>query len=211
MAKIKSGIVGNLKGNIAEINGGVIHSKGYIRSRFRSKSVPGTIKQQQHQAKFSTLSVWIKSWTVSQIPLGLAKAFKHMDWRQAAFKINLPVMTGFIFTWLDNAKIMKGPLLPVTITGLFQPPVLPFIGTKWIDNSNGVNAFPNDVALGIAFNVRSGKWINMSFPLTRSDELLIWDMGPDTITGDGVFFKLFFHNPERDTYSDSASFLAIMQ
>jgi hypothetical protein len=122
MAKIRSGIIGNIKGNIAGVNGGVVKSRCYLRKRWFDQGPENSSSKQDRINGFVDMAnVW----------KFLADPFLRLLWYQTFdpaiayhkfMKLNVPLRFLDFRKAFTQFEPFLGPLSPPTIISAVQGP-----------------------------------------------------------------------------------------
>lgn len=123
MAKTRSGIIGNLKGNIAGVNGGVVKSQCYLRSRWSSQSKENSPSKQHRIGNFIAMAnVW-KFFADPFLRFLWYNTYNPAIAYHKFMKLNVPLLGEADEDTFVQFEPFLGPLSPPTITrAQFKPP-----------------------------------------------------------------------------------------
>lgn len=116
MGKIRSGITGNIKGDIGNLNGFELSGIGNLRARWSSQKVPNTRLKQSRITKFTKMA---NVWKLIADPF-LREFWYDTHGQARSYHMFLSLNIQFAGSLLSNSLILfepfLGPLSPPTIT-----------------------------------------------------------------------------------------------
>lgn len=172
MAKIRSGILGNIRGKVSGVVGGQWKDVNYLREYVKPAN-PNTAAQQTQRSKMTGVVEFCKALVGPIFNAYTDKFQKSMSGFNYFIKSNIAEFDGS--PDLSNVKLSSGKLSPVLLTGAVYVPGAGSLTIAWTANlgNNGVN---DDRVFCAAYHEPTGIWYFTGIEEARSDLEEILDL-----------------------------------
>jgi len=152
MAVLVNGILGNISGKIAHINGYTLNGKGVIRCPNTKRNDAKSEAQLLVRSKFKYVNAFQQPlyYNLLQETLGLTEGIQTPYFKWTALNHSFFDANGLI--GMPPFVISKGLLLPAASFAITGVNSHSSIQCYWDNNSNGINAFESDIFKGFLYN-----------------------------------------------------------
>lgn len=169
MAKIRSGILGNIRGKVAGVVGGQWKDVNYLRE-FVKPANPNTASQQTQRTAMSDVVAFCKTLVGPVFNAYTDKFQKSMSGFNRFIKDNIAEFDGAV----DYSALIvtSGPLFAPVSFVANKPAANPGLSLEW-DEALGNNGALTDLMYACAFNTSTGFWYFPGAEVERDVEVMI--------------------------------------
>jgi len=205
MARLRSGILDNIRGKVGNVIGGVWNGIPYIRAVPSKVHNPNTLKQQTQRLRFKMTVDLISSIApITQIGFVSGKQGQTPVNRAVSHNIH-SLITGvfpdFEYSF-ENLVISRGNLTPIYDASV-DGDTAGTVQFSW-ENSTGIgNTKPNDSVLLLLFNSDKGVPVYVTEGLSREDEQASVSI-PSSFAGDTFHAWIAVTTEAGDQSADSS-------
>ncbi|MCK5615174.1 hypothetical protein KAR91_75625 [Candidatus Pacearchaeota archaeon] len=181
MAKLRSGILGNVRGKVAGVVGSQWKDVNYIRE-FVKPANPNTAAQQTQRTKMSDVVAFCKPLVGPVFNQYTDKFQKSMSGFNFFIKSSIAEFDGSVD--YSALKLTEGKLYGLDDLEAIVPPANPTLEITWTENI-GNNGALTDPVYAAAYDSDTGLWYFPAAEVTRDDEQIDITV-PTTITASSM-------------------------